>query len=129
MNITEVREIIAFAEGIEGRLFPRDADTAWLSVVSSIPIEEARVAAAAHFSESTDHLMPAHITQWRRSWEPTPSDFPVRKSESDGGGFDDLFSRMISPKDPEETRRIRESKFLAEAERLGLNPDQLLIQP
>ncbi|NJC57648.1 hypothetical protein BKA07_002683 [Brevibacterium marinum] len=41
MNIEEVREIIRFAEGVDGTNFPEDAAETWLQIVRNISIAEA----------------------------------------------------------------------------------------
>ncbi|MGC3023340.1 hypothetical protein [Brevibacterium sp. FAM 24630] len=117
MNIDEVREIIEFAEMIEGKKFPTGAADAWLSIVEGIPVEEARVAVVTHFRQSTDHLMPAHITKLQESWEPTILDDVGFEGEADAFNFN---------RDPAKERKVREEKFRADADELGIDPERML---
>lgn len=117
MDIDEVREIIEFAETIEGRKFPDGAVEAWCSVVADVPIEEARVAAAGHYRYSTEHLMPGHIESRRSGWEPSLID-DIYTDTSD--------SWMPTRRDPEKARKIRDEKFRAEAKSLGVDPGEIL---
>lgn len=129
MKIEEVRELIAFAGRIEGRPFPEHADLAWLSIVAHVPIEEARVAVVAHFNESTDHLMPAHITRWRESWEPSVLELYSPSEGGTGSPFEDLFGQASTEKSRPEAARIRKEKYKTEVERLGIDPNETLKSP
>lgn len=129
VNVEEAQEIIDFAETAERTIFPQRSAEVWAEILSTMPVEEARVAVVGHYENSTDRLMPAHLTRRQEAWKPDRSDFKPTMKKSDEGGFTDLFDQMFAQPDPIESARIRESKFKAEAERLGVDPSSVLKKP
>lgn len=108
MNVEQAQEIIDFAEVVERKGFPQRSAEIWADILATMPIEKARVSVIGHYRNSTEPLMPGHLTRRQQAWE--PSEWDLFKNNFDSAAH-------------------REKRFRAEAEQLGIDPDQILKKP
>ncbi|MGO2860622.1 MAG: hypothetical protein ACTIC1_05660 [Brevibacterium sp.] len=108
MNVEQAQEIIDFAEVVERESFPQRSAEIWADILATMPIDKARVSVIGHYRNSTERLMPGHLTRRQQAWEPTEWD--LLKNNFDSAAH-------------------REKKFREEAEQLGVNSDQRLKKP
>lgn len=63
MNAEEMGELLALAALYDNRTVG-DADIlAWLNAIGDLPYRDADTAVAAHYGESTERLLPAHVRE------------------------------------------------------------------
>lgn len=74
MNRTEVGQLLALAALVDNRTVTPEACLMWHELTGAIPYQDAVEAMHAHYRESTDWLMPAHVvrrvTSMRKALEP-----------------------------------------------------------
>lgn len=63
MEKSETGLLVAYVRSIQGGEVTRLDVEAWHDVLGHLGYDDAKAAAKAHASESTDHLKPAHILQ------------------------------------------------------------------
>lgn len=61
MNKTEVAKLLTIASSIDNRNVNEVAVEGWYAVLHSLPFEDCARAVKAHFEDSTEYLMPAHV--------------------------------------------------------------------
>lgn len=61
MNLTETSALLTFAARYDRRTIGEQDVRAWQEALADVDVEGARDAVVAHYRESTDFLMPAHV--------------------------------------------------------------------
>lgn len=61
MNVEETAAVLAKAQAYDRRTIGKTDVLAWHEALADLPVADALAAVAAHYRESTDWLMPAHI--------------------------------------------------------------------
>lgn len=61
MNKTEVAKLLTIASSIDNRNVNEVAVEGWYAVLHPLPFEDCARAVKAHFEDSTEYLMPAHV--------------------------------------------------------------------
>ena len=108
----EAVALLALASGFDNRKPERETVRAWTEALADVDYDDARTVIVAHFHESTDWLMPAHIVRGVRDLErarvaaaPNLYDVepPARVTQLDGPAFDAAYLEWLQ----ESHRRIR----------------------
>lgn len=63
MNTQEAFQLLTLASARDGRTVDLAVATVWADDLAGVPLHEAAAAVRAHYLESTDWVMPAHIVQ------------------------------------------------------------------
>lgn len=61
MNYTQTAQLLALASGFDNRMVTEAVCKLWFEILGGLDYDAAVSAMYAHFRESTDYLMPAHI--------------------------------------------------------------------
>lgn len=104
--------LLAIASGFDNRKPDRDTPAFWAETLADVDYDDARAVIVAHFHESTEWLMPAHIVKGVREIEAArvaaaPNLYelepPKYVTDLDGEDFDAAYMAWLQ----ESARRIR----------------------
>lgn len=63
MTPTEAAALLAVAAGLDNRKPSAEAAESWAKALGNLPLADCREAVYAHYRESTEWLMPAHVSR------------------------------------------------------------------
>lgn len=71
METREAFQLLTLASARDGRTVDAAVATVWADDLAEVSLADGVTAARAHYRESSDWLMPAHILRWVRHQSPT----------------------------------------------------------